>query len=141
MLSESVTNALQNLKHERDRIQSAITTLEGLLGSGGSSTAGAVTGRRRGRPGRPRVGGEPMGGEVARAPGRRRKNAPRGLLLKKIIEVLKGARKPLKPVELRDGVLAAGYPLKNPKTLYTSVFSTAKKSPQVKKTGDGFSLK
>jgi hypothetical protein len=58
-----------------------------------------------------------------------------------MVDVLKDAKKPLAPVELRNLLLKAGYPSKNPKTLYTTIFSTARKDPRFKKTPDGFSLK
>jgi hypothetical protein len=55
--------------------------------------------------------------------------------------VLKAAKGPLAPVVLRDRVIGAGYPAKNPKTLYTAIFAAAKKDPAIKKTKDGFSMK
>jgi len=127
MVAASVEKAIQSLKEERDRLDAAIASLEGLL-RGSTSGAGAA-GRGRGRP---------VGSSGAR---RKRKNAPRGLLKQKIHQVLKAARKPLAPVELRNLVIKAGYPNKNPKTLYTAIFAAAKGDPAIKKTAAGFSLK
>lgn len=73
--------------------------------------------------------------------GGNRKNAPRGLLKQKIHEVLKSSKRPLAPVELRNRIIAAGYPVKNPKTLYSALFAATKTDPRVKKTKKGFSLK
>ena len=131
MVGESLQSALQTLKSERARIDSAIDAIEGLLVVGAAKKV-LRRGRRAAkaaRAGRPR--GRP----------RRRKNAPRGLLRQKIREVLKAARKPLAPVDLRNAVMKEGYPVKNPKTLYTAVFTAAKADPMVKKTSQGFSLK
>src|SRR2546422_4700053 len=135
MVGESVESALQTLRTERDRISDAISALEGLVVTGGNAGMGRSgrAGRGRRRPGRPASG---MG-----RGGSRRKNAPRGLLKQKIHEVLKGARKPLAPVELRNLVIKAGYPTKKPKTLYTAIFTSAKADPLIKKTSEGFSLK
>jgi hypothetical protein len=135
MVSESVHSALETLKAERERLDGAIASLQGLLGNGGGAGRGARRGRRRG-PGRPRA---------PRAAGRRgrrsRKNAPRGLLKTKMHEALKRAGKPLGASKLRDAVIAAGYPVKNPKTLYTAIFNAVKKDTAIKKTKDGFALK
>src|SRR5262245_23936583 len=133
MVGASVQSALQTLKTERDRITEAISALEGLVA--GSPRAARGGGGRRGRR---RVGRPALGMSRGRS---RRKNAPRGLLKQKIHGVLKSARKPLAPVELRNLVIKAGYPTKNPKTLYTAIFTSAKADPLVKKTSEGFSLK
>ncbi|MBI4605113.1 MAG: hypothetical protein HY721_24380 [Planctomycetes bacterium] len=134
MVSESVTTALASLKAERERLDGAISTLEGLLGGAGG---GAIaTGRRRGRPPKALAAGKP-----ARGPGGKRKNAPRGLLRETIHKVLKAAGKPLAPKDVRNLVLKANYPNRNPKTLYTAIFADTKKDPAVKKTSAGFSLK
>jgi hypothetical protein len=127
MVSASVENAIQSLKAERDRLDAAIASLEGLR----TGDVGAV---RRG-PGRP------VGPQSTRDGERKRKNAPKGLLKLKIHQVLKAAKKPLAPVELRNLVIKAGYPSKNLKTLYTAIFAAAKRDPAVKKTSSGFSLK
>ncbi len=60
---------------------------------------------------------------------------------KTIHEVLKTAKKPLAPVDLRNAVLKAGYPNRNKKTLYTAIFAATKRDTEVKKTADGFSMK
>ena len=137
MVGESLEAAIQSLKAERDRLDSAIASLEGLLAGGNGAGGGGRRGGRR--PGRPF--GTKAGASSARAGGRSRKNAPRGLLKSKIHDVLKLARKPVAPAALRDAVIKAGYPNKNLRTLYTAVFTTAKKDPAIKKTPDGFSLK
>jgi hypothetical protein len=121
MVAASVENAIQSLKEERGRLDAAIASLESLL-NGGDAGGGA-------------------GASLADGARRKRKNAPRGLLKKKIHQVLKAAKKPLAPIELRDLVIKAGYPTKNPKTLYTAIFGAAKGDPAVKKTAAGFSLK
>lgn len=133
MVGASLQSALQSLRTERDRITEAISALEGLVTGNARVGRGGGAGRGRRRVGRPSMG-------MARGRSRR-KNAPRGLLKQKIHEVLKGARKPLAPVELRNLVIKAGYPTKNPKTLYTAIFTSAKADPLVKKTSEGFSLK
>ncbi|MGQ9590054.1 MAG: hypothetical protein ACUVYA_07145 [Planctomycetota bacterium] len=56
-------------------------------------------------------------------------------------EVLEKAKKPLAPFELRDAVIAAGYPVKDKTVLYTTVFSTAKADPTIRKTKEGFALR
>ena len=138
MVGESLEAAIQGLKAERERLDSAIASLEGLM-SGGNGAGGGGGRRGRRKPGRP-FGGK-ASAPLARAGGRQRKNAPRGLLKTKIHEVLKLAKKPVAPARLRDAVIKAGYPNKNLRTLYTAVFTTAKKDPAIKKTPEGFSLK
>jgi hypothetical protein len=54
--------------------------------------------------------------------------------------VLQAAGKPVPPSALRDAVMKAGYPAKNPQTLYTQIYALAKKDPKLRRTGDGFSL-
>jgi hypothetical protein len=136
MVGDSLGSALRALKDERDRLDEAIRALEGLSTAQG---ARKVSGRRRG-PGRPRKLGRPRGVAVTRG-GRRRKNAPRGLLRAKIVAALKDAKKPLRAVELRNAIMKSGYPVKNKQTLYSAIFAAAKKEPLVKKTGKGFELK
>jgi hypothetical protein len=133
MVGDSLGSALRALKDERDRLDEAIRALEGL------STAQGARKVRRG-PGRPRKLGRPRGVAVTRG-GRRRKNAPRGLLRAKIVAALKDAKKPLRAVELRNAIMKSGYPVKNKQTLYSAIFAAAKKEPLVKKTGKGFELK
>lgn len=134
MVGETVQSALQSLKNEKARIESAIAALEGLVEGGVPARR-----KRRGRPGRkPKA---KKAAEPKATGGRKRKNAPRGLLKKTIHSVLKGLKKPLSPAELRNQVMKAGYPLKNRKTLYTAVFTAAKKDPEIKKTSEGFMLK
>jgi hypothetical protein len=129
---EGVQTALQHLTVQRDKIDKAITSLAGLL-SNGSARVGAARRRRGRRIGRPQA--------TAAQRGNSGKRAPRGLLKAKIHQALKGLKKPLAPVELRDKVLHLGYPAKNPKSLYTSVFVTAKADKAIQKTAKGFSLK
>jgi hypothetical protein len=137
MVGQTVAAALANLRSERARLDEAISALEGLVGGGGGVA------RRRGRPpgSGKRRGRPPKLGGGRPAAGRKRKNAPRGMLRAKIHEALKKAGKALKPVDLRNAVMRLGYPNKNPKTLYTAVFTAAKQDPAIKKTGDGFSMK
>ena len=70
-----------------------------------------------------------------------KKRAPRGLLKQKVHTILKAAAKPMKPSEIRDAVMKAGYPNNNPGTLYTSVFVALGKDKAVKKTKDGYVLR
>jgi hypothetical protein len=129
---EGVQTALQHLTGQRDKLDRAITSLTVLL-SNGSDKLGARAKRRGRRPGRPRA--------TAARKRNSGKRAPRGLLKAKIRQALKGLKKPLAPVDLRDKVLHLGYPAKNPKSLYTSVFVTAKADKAIQKTAKGFSLK
>ena len=131
MIGSTVESALGTLRAEREKIERAIETLEGLLRSaGGTSKAGrgaalasAVTARRH------------KGGP-------RRKNAPRGLLIKSIREILKAQKKPMAPVDLRNTLIKNGYPNRNERTLYTAIFAaTKKKDSGVKKSAAGFELK
>jgi hypothetical protein len=139
MVGESVQAALENLKKERTKLDGAIAALEGLVGI---VTVTAAPAKRRGRPPNSALKVAPaLKSDAAPAKRGKRQNAPKGLLRKMMIEVLKGAKKPLAPVEVRNLLLKAGYPSKNPKTLYTTIFSTAKKDPEIKKTPEGFSLK
>jgi hypothetical protein len=133
MVGASVQGALEALKLERDRLNGAIASLEGLVSGGGRGAGG---GGRKGRRGRPAKAASAGGGG-----GGKRKNAPRGLLKSKIHQALKGAKKAMAPVDLRNAVMKSGYPNKNPKTLYTAIFAAAKADPAIKKTSDGFSLK
>jgi hypothetical protein len=137
MTGESVVSALQSLREERARLDQAILALEMLLAQGR---------RKRGRPRKHPASTEPVSTwaspETDSSTGtRRRKNAPRGLLREKIREVLRKARRPVAPVELRDAILASGYPTKSPKALYSAVFAAAKADPRVKKTSAGFELR
>jgi hypothetical protein len=140
MAAEKVVSALQSLKEERARLDQAILALEMLIAQGR---------RKRGRPRKYPPGPQPAATSTApesmgpaSPPGKRgRKNAPRGLLREKIREVLRKARRSVSPVDLRDAILASGYPTKSPKTLYSAVFATAKADPRVKKTASGFALR
>jgi hypothetical protein len=136
MAGESVVSALQSLREERARLDQAILALEMLLAQGR---------RKRGRPRKHPPAAPPAASWTspeADSPGtRRRKNAPRGLLREKIREVLRKARGPVAPVDLRDAILASGYPTKSPRTLYSAIFATAKADPRVKKTQSGFELR
>ena len=112
----SLQQAIADLKEERDRIDSAIRVLEDL-------TNGSLpTSKREHRPAKV---------------GKTTKRAPRGLLKKLIHEALAKAKTPLKPVELTDAVIAAGYPHTTKQILYTAIFTAVKKDPQVKKSSEG----
>lgn len=127
---EGIQTALQQLTDERNRIDSAISSLQGLVSNGARSTP---RGRRRARLGRPAAS------TIKKA--KSGKRAPRGLLKAKIHQALKEAKKPLPPVELRDKVARLGYPAKNLKSLYTTVYVTARSDKAIQKTAKGFSLK
>lgn len=144
MSEPSLQGALQALKSEKASlakkaadVDRAIAAIEGIVG-GKARRVGRPAGRPAGRPGRPP-------GKAAKAskpkPGRTRKNAPKGLLKKLMHEVLKGQKAPMAPVALRNAIMKAGYPTKNPQTLYTAIFNAAKKDSAVRKTADGFSMK
>ena len=78
------------------------------------------------------------GGKAGRNNGR-----PRGgkTLAQAISEILKKSRKPMRPIDLKNRVLAAGYKTSaKPQSFYTAVFNTAKQLPGVVKTRDGFSM-
>ncbi len=125
MVANSVRQTLKDLCEERDRLNSAIESLEGVLrGLTGSQGRSDSVSQHFG------IGGT-----------RKRKNAPRGLLRKMMREALKASGKSLAPSVLRDRVLKAGYPSSNPHVLYTAVYNAAKKDPDIKKTRDGFALK
>ena len=51
------------------------------------------------------------------------------------------AGKPLPAAAVRDRVIKAGYPAKNPKNLYTQIFALTKKDSGIVKTKEGFRLK
>ena len=73
----------------------------------------------------------------------RRMKRPQGgkTLAETIAEVLSSNRGPLRPIELKNKILAAGYKTSaKPQSFYTAVFNTAKKLPGVVKTRDGFSM-
>jgi len=137
-MEESVQAALGTLKQERDRLTVAIEMLEGLLGEKKPARRGRPRGSKtKGKRGRPR-------GKAVKAPagaGKKVGKAPRGFLMQKMIEVLRRAGKPVRGAELRDLVVKAGYPVKNLKNLYLSLYATAKKHRDIKKTKEGFSLK
>lgn len=124
MIQENLQSALATLKAERSRLDRAIAEIEGLL-------SGAPVAPEKARRA---TATEAAVGEAAQ------QRAPRGLLKKTILEVLKSSRRPLAPYELRDAVIAAGYPVKNKATLYTTIFTTAKADKRIRKTKDGFSL-
>ncbi len=121
MIANSVRETIKELREERDRLDTAIGSLETIL--------------------RDLSQGHKGDGEGAAGGRRKRKNAPRGLLRKLMHEALRGSRKSLPPSVLRDRVLKAGYPSSNPQVLYTAVYNAAKKDPDIKKTKDGFALK
>ena len=124
MIEESILAALEHLKSEKERLEQVIATLEGVLGQTPKAPAGKGKAKAKGA-GRKRRG----------------KKAPAGLLKQKIIEVLKAAKKPVAPAVLRDAVIKAGYPAKNPRTLYSALFAAARGDAHIKKTSAGFSLK
>lgn len=169
MVTSGVQAVLQNLKKEKARIDAAITTLEALVagaaGAGRAPAARKPAGKKpaKKKRGRPRKKAAVAKKKTARKAGRKaakktkkkqarkaarkaagktgRKNAPRGLLEKMIREALKGLKKPMSPVDLTESVMDAGYPLKNKKTLYASIFNKAKADPKVGKNKAGFFLK
>ena len=123
MIANSVRQTIKELREERDRLDTAIGSLENILRD--------LTQGRQGD-----------GESAANGGGRRkRKNAPRGLLRKLMHEALRSSKKSLPPSVLRDRVIKAGYPSSNPQVLYTAVYNAAKKEPDIKKTKDGFALK
>ena len=74
--------------------------------------------------------------------GRRNKRSQGGkTLAETIVEVLSSNRGPLRPIELKNKILAAGYKTSaKPQSFYTAVFNTAKQLPGIVKTRDGFSM-
>tara|TARA_B100001750_G_scaffold233283_1_gene233333 strand:- start:1002 stop:1451 length:450 start_codon:yes stop_codon:yes gene_type:complete len=75
--------------------------------------------------------------------GGRRNKRPQGrkTLAETIAEVLSSNRGPLRPIELKNKILAAGYKTSaKPQSFYTAVFNTAKQLPGIVKTRDGFSM-
>ncbi len=130
---EGLQAALKQLTDERTRLDSAITSLEGLLGTGSAKVARVKRGRK--------ARGPVLLGAVSPPSGKSAKRAPRGLLKAKIHQALKESKTPLAPVVLRDRVLRLGYPSKNLKSLYISVYVTAKGDKAILKTAKGFSLK
>ncbi len=127
MVANSVRQTIKELSEERDRLSSAIESLEsvlkGLTHGGRKSDSGSI------------------GSAMSQGGTRKRKNAPRGLLRKMMREALRASGKSLPPSVLRDRVLKAGYPSSSPRVLYTAVYNAAKKDPDIKKTKDGFALK
>jgi hypothetical protein len=123
MINESIQEALNTLESERNRLDAAISALKTALG-----TTAPKLPRKRGRKPGP-------------ATAKKAKLAPRGLLKQKIHQVLKMAGKPLPAAALRDRVIKAGYPAKNPKNLYTQIFALGKKDTEIVKTKEGFRLK
>jgi hypothetical protein len=132
MLVDTLKDTIVTLKKERDRIDAAIAALEGFSGGPG---ARARVGRPpgKGKKGRKRKGMKGGGGSG--------KKAPRGLLKEMIRKTLTGAKAPLTAAAIRDKVISAGYPVKKRNAFYTSVFVTAQKDPEIKKTKAGFRLR
>lgn len=131
MIGASVESALVTLRAERERIDQAIETLENLIREAG--------GRHKGDTGAA-LAAAVVAGQATIGP--RRKNAPRGLLIKSIRKILKGQKAPLAPVDLRNALIEDGYPNRNERTLYTAIFAAVKKkSSGVKHSSEGFSLK
>ena len=124
MIANSVQQTIKELREERDRLDTAIGSLENILLGLSRSQKGDEEDAANGSGGR-----------------RKRKNAPRGLLRKLMHEALRSSKKSLPPSVLRDRVLKAGYPSSNPQVLYTAVYNAAKKDPDIKKTKEGFALK
>ena len=144
MVTDGLQNALQALKAERDRIDAAIASLERLLAGAGTKTGRKTTAKKPGRKPGKKPGRKPTrrpGAAKKTAGGGKRKNAPRGLLQKTMYAVLKAARKPMGATALRDALIKAGYPAKDPQALYTALYAVAKKHPKIKKTAAGFSAK
>ena len=74
---------------------------------------------------------------AARAPRVSQRKRPK--LRDVITQVLSKRSKPVAPADLRDLVKKAGYPTKSgPKNFYITVYNTAKNTPGVVKTDDGF---
>lgn len=105
--------------------------------------------RRRGRPagsGRgTRAGAAPRAARKSGG-GTTRRGHPAGssggmTLRAAILKAIQSAGRPLKGIELRDQVLMTGYQTQaSPNSLYTSIFSTAKKMPEVAKVDKAFTL-
>ncbi len=82
------------------------------------------------------------GANRARPTGARGRRRGSKTLRQVILEVLKASKRPLRPVELRDRVLDAGYQTTaKPISFYTAVFNAARQDPEVAKTVGGFQLK
>lgn len=84
-----------------------------------------------------------LGGNGGNGKSGRRNKRPQGgkTLAETIAEVLSSNRGPLRPIELKNKVLAAGYKTTaKPQSFYTAVFNTAKQLPGIVKTRDGFSM-
>ncbi len=128
MLQNNLRSVLSTLKAEKARLETAIAAIESLV-SGEPAPAAKQA--------KPAAAKAPA---KAAAPAATQKRAPRGLLKKMIYEALKSAKRTLAPYELRDAVVAAGYPVKDKATLYTTVFTTAKADKRIRKTKEGFSL-
>ena len=91
---------------------------------------GSAAPKRRGRP--PKAAGTTT--TTTKPRGKRKK------LGDVILSVLAKRSGPVAPKELRELVLKAGYPTKSDlKNFYVTVYNTAKKTPGVVKTKDGFS--
>ena len=74
----------------------------------------------------------------------KRARTPEGqkTLRETIVEVLRRSKRPLKPKDLRDRILASGYQTSaQPRSFYITVFMTANKHPSVINTDDGFRLR
>ena len=114
-MRERIEAALTAFKAHRALVDKTIAELEKMLGKqGGSST-------------------------IARS--QARPNAPRGLLRKRVHEILKHQKKPMAPVDLCRAVMKTGYPNKNQHTLYASLFALAKNDKKLRKSKEGFSLR
>ncbi len=129
MAKSSLEQALEELKAERDRIDSAIETLEGVIGSVGGATK-AKRGPRVAKGTRKKAGAK-----------RGAKRQPRGAMKAKLYEILGAAKKPLAVSEVRDRFIADGYPYSTPQVLYTAIFNSAKTDPGVIKTSKGLRLR
>ena len=84
-----------------------------------------------------------LGGNGGDGKSGRRNKRPQGekTLAETIAAVLSSDRGPLRPIELKNKVLAAGYKTSaKPQSFYTAVFNTAKQLPGIVKTRAGFSM-
>ena len=69
-----------------------------------------------------------------------RVNRPRNWLREHVTAILKAARKPQTPAQIRDAI-GKSHPEQATKNLYISVFQLLKRNAEFKKTKDGWSVK
>ena len=128
---KSLRSTIRSLEEAIERNEKLKSLCEELLSIQEGGTAKKA---RRGRP--PRAAAKKSSAKRGR---RTRKGGP--TLGEVIVKVLSSRKKPVAPVELRDLVLKAGYETASSlKNFYITVYNTAKNTPGVKKTKEGFSL-